>query len=105
MTSVNVSVAKDFSRFPGPRFVRQGKNSGEKFRDDLLLPQLEAGRTVVVDLDGTLGYGSSFIEEAFGGLLRRGQTAEALRHRLIVKTSDASLLEEIVGYIEDAAVA
>lgn len=66
-----ISVARDFSRAPGPRLVRQGSWSGEEFRG-CLEQALRRYDRVVVDLDGTRGYDSSFLEEAFGGLVREG---------------------------------
>ena len=70
-TQCTISVARDFSRTPGPRYVRQGNWSGEKFRR-LLVEKLRRCETLIIDLDGTRGYGSSFIDEAFGGLIREG---------------------------------
>jgi len=64
-----ISVARDFSKTPGPRFIKQGSWSGEKFRQ-LLEKQLKTHHSLIVDLDGTRGYGSSFLDEAFGGLIR-----------------------------------
>jgi hypothetical protein len=66
-----VSVARDFSPTPGPRYIRQGKWSGEKFRA-LLVDRIKKFGSIAVDLDGTRGYGSSFLDEAFGGLVREG---------------------------------
>ncbi len=64
----------DFSRSPGGRFIAQGPWSGEEYRERVLVPALRkaiaAGDTLTVELDGTSGYGSSFLEEAFGGLVR-----------------------------------
>lgn len=104
MKSINVI---DFSEFPGPRYERLGPNSGEKFRELVLLPPLlaEPNEDLVVNLDGTAGYGSSFLEEAFGGLIRRGVThsvALKLCNNLISK-EDESLKEEIRIYINEAA--
>ena len=63
----------DFAKFPGPRYKDLGKYSGEEFRDDLLIPAIsEKNSNLIVDLDGVFGYGSSFLEEAFGGLVRKG---------------------------------
>ena len=76
MTVQMISVARDFTRTPGPRYIWQGKWSGEQFRKRLQ----EAFRRhdkVIVDLDGTRGYGSSFLDEAFGGLIREGILPEA----------------------------
>jgi len=95
-----ISVAKDFSRFPAGRHRDDGPYSGELFRDNTLCPALAQGTKVVVDLDGTLGYGSSFLEEAFGGLVREGKmTKEVLHKKLELKSSDSSLPMEIWSYI------
>jgi hypothetical protein len=98
-----INVAKDFSRYPVGRFVADGPYSGEKFRNQFLLPALSAsGSMVVVELDGARGYGSSFLEEAFGGLVRAGLTGKDILARVRLETSDKSLEEEIRGYIADA---
>ncbi len=69
-------IADEFSMTPGGRFRRHGPYSGEEFRDDVLRDLLERaisdGDMLAIVLDGTAGYGSSFLEEAFGGLIRLG---------------------------------
>jgi|SRR5579872_7627335 len=66
----------DSAPSPGGRFRRDGPFSGEWFRDDILAPALREAiqrrDPVTVVLDGTSGYGSSFLEEVFGGLIRTG---------------------------------
>lgn len=103
---MKISVAKDFSQFPAGRFRKDGPWPGEKFRDEHLVPALKQSSSVTVQLDGTMGYGSSFLEEAFGGLVRlRGFTADALRarRRLVVESTDPSLVREVWSYIDDAS--
>lgn len=99
---IKINVAKDFTRWPAGRYRVDGPFSGEVFRDDLLLPALTEAETVEVDLDGTRGYGSSFLEEAFGGLVRLGRfTSEQLLKRLrIISNEDPSLTQEIQSYIQ-----
>lgn len=98
-----VSIAKDFSRFPAGRFKTDGKFSGEVFRQRHLAPKLRTGQQIEVDLNGTLGYGSSFLEEAFGGLVRVEQfTVAELEGRLKFVSDDPSLIDECWGYIQDA---
>jgi len=97
--TTELSVARDFSRFPAGRYLTDGKHSGERFRA-MLLPKLHSGPVRVL-LDGTLGYGSSFLEEAFGGLVREGFTVAQLHERLTLASSDASLVTEIWSYIDD----
>lgn len=67
----------EFVAAPGGRFRSDGPNSGEAFRDDVLAPCLDqaiaTGQRLVVELDGTPGYPSSFLEETFGGLVRLGR--------------------------------
>lgn len=98
-----IKVAQDFTRFPSGRFKKNGETSGEAFRENFLEPILKEGQEVTVDLDGTIGYGSSFLEEAFGGLIRALQThPDKLKTKLHLSSSDPSLLEEIEGYMTDA---
>lgn len=51
-----------------------------------------------------MGYGSSFLEEAFGGLvLKHKMKLSILRHKLKIKSDDEpSLVDEIWIYIDDA---
>jgi len=99
-----VSVARDFSVTPGPRYIKQGPHSGEKFRNSILLKSLKECTRLEVDLDGTAGYGSSFIDEAFGGLVREnGFNATDLKRRLtIVSKEDPSLIHDVFAAINEA---
>ena len=88
MTSdlIKISIA-EFSPVPAGRTREDGPKSGEVFRDEHLVPALqEAGKEekiVEVSLDGVEGLGSSFLEESFGGLIRkRDYTMEQLKKLL-----------------------
>lgn len=61
-------LAEEFSSFPGGRLRKHGPYSGEEFREDVLLPLYESSDKIVIDLTGTVGYGASFLDEAFGEL-------------------------------------
>jgi hypothetical protein len=99
-----VKISKDFSRSPGGRYVTDGRFSGEEFRDNVLIPILKETDKIIVDLDGCFGFGSSFLEEAFGGLLRKGFDASVYKDRIsIVSAEDPSYLEEIQEYIDEEA--
>lgn len=98
-----INILRDFSRYPVGRYETDGPFTGEAFRTKLLLPALsEPGSKVIVEFDGARGYGSSFLEEAFGGLVRAGLDADKLFRRVEFRSSDKSLIEEIQGYIRDA---
>lgn len=98
-----VSVAKDFTRFPAGRYKKNGATSGEAFRERFLEVPLSKGEDVTVDFDGTVGYGSSFLEEAFGGAVRTlGIPAEVVLSRLTLRCSDESICDEVRDYVLDA---
>jgi len=99
-TAVTINIARQFSRFPAGRYRADGPYSGEEFRERLLRPALQNGADLIIDLDGTVGFGSSFLEEAFGGLARAGFSREELRRRIRFTSEDPSLIEEVSGYIE-----
>jgi hypothetical protein len=99
-----INIALDFSRTPGPRFIDQGPFSGEKFRKDFLEKTINLYSKVVVNLDGTAGYGSSFLDEAFGGLIRHRiiKKEDLLKKLEIISTEDESYKIEVNEAIKDA---
>lgn len=98
-----INVAKNFTRFPSGRFKRNGETSGEAFREKFLVNPIKEEKEITVELDGTIGYGSSFLEEAFGGLVRvLGISPQNLKLKLHIVSDDPALLEEVSGYIDDA---
>jgi hypothetical protein len=108
MTTIN--IAKDFSRTPGGRYFSDGPFSGQMLRDRYLVPALKAaereGDRIVVVLDGTRGYLSSFLEEAFGGLVREcGFNRKELERLLEIRAIDSFYQPYVVlakRYIADA---
>jgi STAS-like domain of unknown function (DUF4325) len=106
---INLKVRDDFSRTPGPRLEIEGDFSGEVFRKICLLPKLQqaitSGSKLVVDLDGTAGYGTSFLEEAFGGLIREdGITYDVIKKYVnVISTEEDYLIEDIEQYLTDAS--
>jgi hypothetical protein len=98
-----VSVARNFTRFPSGRHKAKGSTSGEEFRQTFLEPALRSGERIEVDLDGTLGYGSSFLEEAFGGLVRSLELApDRLFDLLTIKSEDPLIIQEVRNYVLEA---
>ncbi|PWF25569.1 hypothetical protein DD235_02345 [Corticimicrobacter populi] len=98
-----ISIARDFSLSPAARYRKEGPNSGQRFREELLYPPLAAGQKVIVNLDGAVGYGSSFLEEAFGGLIRSGLTLDELESRLTIESKLATYKNRVWRYIRSAA--
>jgi hypothetical protein len=101
-----INVATQFTRTPGPRKKSEGEFSGEEFLENILLPKfLEAQKArcaLHVNLDGAIGYPTSFLEEAFGGLARTCGIEE-VKLGLVVTCSDAPyILERVQRYILNA---
>jgi len=83
-----IDIGKKFSTTPIGRYLSDSSNSGERFREDFLVPSLKEGKVIVI-IDTTEGYGSSFMEEAFGGLVRVGHfTQEELKKLLSIQYED-----------------
>ena len=63
----------DFTEYPGPRYKEQGESSGEEFYVKVLNEKFytcyKEDCLLVIYLDGTAGYPSSFLDEAFGELI------------------------------------
>lgn len=88
-----ISIAEDYSRFPAGRYSSDGPFSGERFRNEFLGPAIVAaqkdGGRVIVLLDDVWAYSSSFLEEAFGGLVREHKgSADQIKRILEIRASD-----------------
>lgn len=72
MEKITIRVL-DFTEAPGPRFISQGMHSGEQFYVDVLNGKMaqciKEEKILEVQLDGTAGYPSSFLDQAFGELI------------------------------------
>jgi hypothetical protein len=95
-----VNVARDFSKYPAGRYLEDGPATGQLFREKFLIPALKESKTLTIELDGTRGYGSSFLEEAFGGAVREGFPIATVKSTFQLVSEDQSLVEEIHDYIE-----
>lgn len=102
---IDINIGRDFTRFPGGRYRRHGPGSGEEFRDAHLLPSLQRGDLVNVTFGDVFGLPASFVEEAFGGLVRKGLDEKYIRaHLRLVAQSPSyqSYVDEAWSYINEA---
>lgn len=97
-----ISIAKDFSVYPGGRTPEDGLFSGQEFRDTMLMPIFSGNEQVQIDFDGVRGYGSSFLEESFGGLVRNGIPKDRIHDMLRFCSTKDSIIAEVNRYIKDA---
>jgi hypothetical protein len=100
MSQTVVNVARDFSKYPAGRYNEDGPASGQAFREKFLIPALKENKKLTIEFDGTRGYGSSFLEEAFGGSVREGFAPEHVKLAFALVSDDKSLVAEINDYIE-----
>jgi len=103
-----LKIAVAFTKTPGPRYRSEGEFSGEQFRAEILLPRIlnaiKKGLKLIVDLDGTHGYGLSFLEESFGGLIRDdGIRLETINSLLqIISDEEPDLKDEVILFMDTA---
>jgi STAS-like domain of unknown function (DUF4325) len=86
-----IRIASDFSETPFGRYRAEGPESGEVFREDLLIPALKNFDRVILDIDDVEGLPSSFLEEVMGGLIRLGYDIDDLRKRIEIVTTQPQL--------------
>lgn len=95
MEEVRINVL-DFTEYPGPRYKSQGKSSGELYYEKILKAEFqkvlefkEQGKksSLVLNLDGTAGYASSFLDECIGNLVY-DYGAELVKEHLKIISED-----------------
>ena len=104
---MTLNIAREFSDVPGPRSRDEGPHSGAEFLDTLLLPKFETAEEsrekLVVVLDGASGYGTSFLEESFGGLARKLVSSERVSNTIVIVSNDEPYLrDDVERYIREA---
>lgn len=100
-------IVEEFTNKPGGRYISDGPFSGEEFREKVLKKLLEESKgkeeKIIIDFDGGYGYGNSFLEESFGGLVREGiKKEEILRVFDFKSNEEPSLIEKVKRYISEA---
>ena len=68
-----ITIATDFTPYPGLHYQSLSENSAEEFYYTVLNPAFAAcykdNTTLTMDLDGTEGYAATFLDECFGRLI------------------------------------
>ena len=96
-----LKIATQFAKACGGRKRTDGSCSAEEFYEDCFKPifkmSLDKDEDLTVDLDGTAGYASSFLDESFGRLtLDLDFTVDEINKRLhLISTEEPELIDEI----------
>lgn len=98
-----ISITQDFSETPGARYYKDGPKSGQEFYETLLLKKFEkaikANSKLVIDLDGTDGYATSFLDEAFRSLAEKFGAKIVWENIELISNDEPDWLDEIKSYI------
>lgn len=100
----SISIREQFSTTPGARHISDGDFSGEDFFNRILEPAfltLNEGEILEINLDGTDGYATSFLDEAFGGLARKYGKANVLKKVKFISEEEPYLIDEIISYMNE----
>lgn len=102
---MKIVVSKDFSATPGGRWKKLGPNSGEEFYESILSVKfkeaINKNEILDIDLDGVIGYPSSFIDQSFGSLSRDYGAEKVLNHIRLKSNDQPSLIDIIENNIKD----
>lgn len=94
---------RQYAEYPGPRYCDQGDFSGEDFYHSILNPEFakayDSKGKLVVDLDGTAGYASSFLDEAFGNLVFDFSAGIVRNHLVIISKQEPDWKELILNEV------
>lgn len=105
--SIIISIAEDFSSTPGARYRTDGEFSGEQFFEEILKDNFQKAVDndcdLIVVLDGTHGYATSFLDEAFGRLLTCFSLEQTNNYLKIISEEEPYLKDEIQEYLNDRA--
>lgn len=103
---INISISKDFSDAPGGRYRCEGDFSGEEFREELLKPKYEEAiaksEKLCVNFDDCYGFAASFLEEAFGGIVRDTGNTKIKDILIIISNDRKDMKKKVEGYIDAA---
>lgn len=101
-----IKISDVFSKTPGGRLKEEGDFSGEEFRDSILLKAFneseEKGEILEINFDDCVAFATSFLEEAFGGLVRKYNKKDVMKKIKIVSNDDESIPFLIERYVKDA---
>lgn len=97
---IKLCVRTEFSTTPGGRWKKLGPNSGEEFYESLLEVKFKEACNMddelLIDLDGAIGYPSSFIDQSFGKLARDYGSEEVLKRIKFKSEDQPSLPQDII---------
>lgn len=101
--SCTINIGKDYTDLPYGRDERDGEYNGKHFRKTVLIPKLRVCDRVVIIMGDALGYGSSFLDEAFAGLIKyEGFSKSEILQKIDFQYHKKSVIQNIYNYMDEA---
>ncbi|MCT7551959.1 STAS-like domain-containing protein [Aliarcobacter butzleri] len=98
----NIKISTEYSKTVKGRYhPKDGKYTGQRFREEFIEPIFEEYDKIIIDLDDLYGCPSSFREEAFGGLARKFGKSAVLSKLEFICTDEPPLIDLILKDIKD----
>lgn len=105
---MKIVISKDFTDNPGARYYSDGKYSGQEFLLEYLIPAFEEAvkknEELIIDLDDTWGYASSFISASFGCLSKIFGKEEVLERLELISEDEPNLKSKIINEINNPEI-
>jgi len=103
-----VKIRDDYNWSTGSRLIIEGPHSGEDFRIKFFYPMIidaiASNETLTIDFDGGIGYGTSWLEEVFGGVIRKDRVdaQDVRKHLRLIATQQPYILRLVDKYMKQA---
>lgn len=100
-----ISISREFTDTPGARYISDGEYSGEEFYIKILKDPLKKSiaekSKLLIDLDNTWGYASSFLSEVLLRAIRDFGKASVTQTLEFKSEDEPQLLNKILQLIEE----
>jgi len=101
-TIITLKISTDFTNLPGARYRTDGDNSGQEFFEEVMGPKLreiwsDKKKRLLLDLDDTEGYASSFLSEVFIRVVREFKDRTQIKERILIKSDEEPLLIDTIN--------
>lgn len=105
--SMKPEITLDVSKYtdtPIGRNTLDGPKNGAHYRDNYVIPEFDNYQIVKLDFTKTMGTTPSFLEEIFGGIIRKKvMSPQELINRTDVIYKYESVRRNVIKYINEAA--
>jgi len=100
---IKYDFAKEYSPYPGGRFIRLGEFSGEDFREKILRTVFKNNQKIIIDASGVkTSFTPSFLDEAFGQMAKE-YGIEKFNKTIVLKSdTNEELNNKMIFYVNKA---